>query len=178
MKTFTFDSKLWVPRKLDEVFPFFTDALNLEEITPPWLQFRVVSPAPVRMQVGTEIDYRLKLRGIPLHWRSKITGWNPPYRFIDEQIAGPYRSWVHEHKFQEVGGHTLCEDHVEYSVFGGEIINRLLVRRDVQTIFGYRSERLQQIFQKLPTEESGQIARMKMAPVGNLQALQHQKRYA
>jgi len=182
MKTFRFDSQLWLPRKREEVFSFFTDACNLEEITPPWLQFRVVSPTPIRMQVGAEIDYRLKIRGIPIRWRSRITAWDPPYRFVDEQVLGPYRLWVHEHRFTENAGHTLCEDHVEYAVLGGAIVNRFFVKRDIRGIFDFRSERLQEIFQKTPSEESLQIARMKLKAVmiaaKNPQGLQHQKGYA
>lgn len=162
MKTYQFNSKLWLPRKRKEIFSFFTDACNLEEITPSWLQFRVVSPTPIRMQVGTEIDYRLRIRGIPIRWRSRITVWDPPYRFVDEQVLGPYRMWVHEHLFTEIGGHTRCEDHVEYAVFGGSLVNYFFVKRDIRSIFAYRSERLQEFFQKLPTEEYHEIRRLKL----------------
>jgi ligand-binding SRPBCC domain-containing protein len=89
MKTFEFESQLWLPQKRHKVFPFFADAFNLEEITPPWLQFRVISPSPIQAQEGTEIDYRLKIHGIPIRWRSRITVWDPPHRFVDEQVVGP-----------------------------------------------------------------------------------------
>ena len=98
------------------------------------------------MHPGAEIEYRLKVRGFPLRWKSKITVWEPPHRFVDEQLRGPYRIWIHEHRFTDEAGGTLCEDHVQYAPLGGALINKLFVARDVQKIFAYRSERLQQIF--------------------------------
>jgi len=146
MQTFRYDSSIWLCRSRDEVFPFFADAFNLEAITPPWLQFRVVSAMPVGMKAGTEITYRLKVHGIPMRWVSRITAWEPPFRFVDEQIAGPYRKWVHEHRFSEVNGKTLCEDQVEYSVPGGSLINQLIVAPDIRRIFEFRSRRLADFF--------------------------------
>jgi len=175
VKTFEFESRLWHPRKREEVFPFFADAFNLEEITPPWLRFRLVSPTPVRMGVGTQIEYRLKVRGIPIRWRSRITVWDRPYRFVDEQLQGPYRMWVHEHLFSERAGETLCEDRVQYAVLGGSIVNKLFVESDVRDIFAHRSVRLQEIFQKTPVEEYPHIARLQMNaeknPAAELQGL-------
>ena len=146
MRRFQFQSTLWVPRPREEVFAFFSDALNLERITPPWLQFHVITPTPIRMEVGTQIDYRIKIRGIPARWRSRITVWEPPGRFVDEQVRGPYRLWVHEHRFTEDSTGTVCEDHVQYAPPGGALINRLFVERDIRNIFSYRTERLRQIF--------------------------------
>jgi len=146
MKTFRFDAKLWVPRSRPEVFEFFADALNLEKLTPPWLKFHVTSATPIDMQQGAEIDYRLKIHGVPVRWRSRITVWEPPYRFVDEQLRGPYRVWVHEHRFLEEAGGTSCEDHVQYAAIGGALINKLMVERDVKQIFAYRSERLREMY--------------------------------
>ena len=146
MKTFRFDATLWLPRPRPEVFEFFADAFNLEKITPPWLQFHVVTAAPIRMQEGAEIEYRLKIRGIPMRWRSRITVWDPPGRFVDEQLHGPYRLWRHEHRFIESAGGTSCEDHVEYAPLGGALINKLMVERDVRQIFAYRSECLREMY--------------------------------
>jgi ligand-binding SRPBCC domain-containing protein len=146
MKMFHFQAELWLPRPRDEVFAFFSNALNLEKITPPWLQFRVTTPVPIQMQVGTEIDYRIKIRGIPARWRSRITVWDPPNRFIDEQLRGPYRKWIHEHGFTEERGGTTCKDHVQYAPPGGAIINTLFVERDVRNIFAHRTQRLLEIF--------------------------------
>jgi len=98
------------------------------------------------MKRGQTIDYRLKVRGFPLRWRSEITEWAPPYRFVDEQIQGPYKVWRHEHIFTERDGKTICEDDVVYAVFGGPLVNRLLVESDVKRIFEYRRKRLLEIF--------------------------------
>jgi ligand-binding SRPBCC domain-containing protein len=147
---FSFRSQLWLERPRSEVFQFFSDALNLEEITPPWLQFRVVSKLPIQMREGAEIEYRLRVRGIPVGWRSRITSWDPPHRFVDEQVRGPYRVWIHEHRFTESGGGTSCEDSVRYAPLGGTLVNKLFVQRDIQKIFAYRSEQLRKIFGTRP----------------------------
>jgi ligand-binding SRPBCC domain-containing protein len=146
MRIFSFQSQLWLERPRTEVFPFFSNALNLEEITPPWLRFRIVSTLPIEMHEGVEIDYRLRIRGIPIEWRSRITTWDPPYRFVDEQVRGPYRVWIHEHRFTERGGGTACEDNVQYAPAGGALINALFVEKDVQKVFAYRSEQLRKVF--------------------------------
>ena len=146
MKSFHLRTAIWLPKTLDDVFPFFADAYNLQEITPPFLNFQVLTPRPVPMRVGQRIDYKLSVRGIPLRWQSEITAWEPPYRFVDEQLKGPYRLWKHEHRLTERDGMTLCEDHVEYAVLGGALINRLIVERDVEAIFGYRQQKLVEIF--------------------------------
>jgi len=148
MKSFHFEASLWLPRPRGEVFEFFSNALNLEKITPPWLQFEVVTPTPIQINQGTEIDYRLRIRGIPVQWQSRITAWDPPRRFVDEQVRGPYRVWIHEHRFSEKAGGTLCEDSVRYFPLGGALINKLFVERDVRQIFAYRSACLNEFFQE------------------------------
>jgi ligand-binding SRPBCC domain-containing protein len=146
MKTFSLQKQIWLPRPLAEVFHFFSDATNLETLTPPWLNFQIVTPRPIEMRVGTRIDYQLKIHGILVRWQSEITGWNPPERFVDEQNRGPYRRWIHEHSFQARDGGTTVEDHVQYAVWGGKLVNRLLVAPDLARIFGYRHHRLVEIF--------------------------------
>jgi ligand-binding SRPBCC domain-containing protein len=139
-------TQLVVPRERDEVFDFFADAFNLEAITPPWLHFHVLTPRPIDIRVGTLIDYRLRLHGLPIRWRTKITAWEPTERFVDEQLRGPYVFWRHEHTFSDVAGGTLVRDQVDYAVPGGALVHRLLVRRDVQHIFEYRKQVLERHF--------------------------------
>jgi ligand-binding SRPBCC domain-containing protein len=129
-----------------DVFPFFADASNLEAITPPWLGFRVVTPRPIEMRAGTLIEYRLRLHGLPIRWLTKIEAWEPPHRFVDAQLAGPYKLWHHTHEFAPDGdGGTIMRDTVHYSLpYGplGEIARRLFVARDLAAIFDYRATRL------------------------------------
>lgn len=135
-----------LPRPRDEVFPFFADARNLDVLTPPWLHFEVTTGGEIRMEVGARIDYRLKLRGIPISWRSRISAWEPPDRFVDEQEKGPYRSWHHEHVFDEVAGLTVARDIVHYDVPGGRLIHALFVENDVRKIFAFRHRKMQELF--------------------------------
>lgn len=142
---YVLETELWLPRAIDDVFEFFADAFRLEDITPPWLHFHVVTPQPIAMSSGTTIDYRLRLHGLPLRWRSEISAWEPPVRFVDRQLIGPYRLWHHEHTFVEKDNGTLVRDRVDYSVLGGPLIHALFVRRDLERIFSYRQRRLQEL---------------------------------
>lgn len=142
---FVLTARMAVPRPLDEVFTFFADAMNLERLTPPWLRFEILTPQPILMRAGTLIDYRLRLRGIPVKWRTEITAWDPPVRFVDEQLQGPYRLWVHEHTFVDAPDGTLVSDRVRYQVPGGRLVNRLLVQRELHAIFSYRQARLREM---------------------------------
>ena len=135
----------WIPRSRNEVFAFFSDAHNLESITPPMLRFEVLSRRPIEMRAGLLIDYRIRLRGLPLRWQSEITAWKPPHRFVDEQRRGPYRAWIHEHRFEDRDGGTLVTDRVRYRVLGGAVVDRLVVRRDLRAIFQYRRKRLEEL---------------------------------
>ena len=98
------------------------------------------------MAVGTLIDYRIRLHGIPVGWKTRITVWEPPFRFVDEQIQGPYQRWIHEHRFEKSGEGTMCSDQVRYSILGGWIVNRLFVERDVKQIFAFRAAKLTELF--------------------------------
>jgi len=141
-----FESELWLPRPPEEVFPFFADASNLERLTPPFLRFRILTPRPIEMRPGALIDYRLRVHGVPLGWRTRIEAWEPPHRFVDLQLRGPYRLWHHTHTFEARDGGTLCRDVVRYAVRGGALVDRLFVRRDVARIFAYRAEVLRDLF--------------------------------
>ncbi len=146
MTSFEHQSSVRLPRSVHDVFAFFADAYNLETLTPPWLRFHVLTPRPIEMSEGVKIDYRLHVHGMPIRWQSEITAWEPPHRFVDRQLRGPYRLWNHEHLFRDEDGATVAEDHVVYAVPGGALINRLLVARDVKKIFAYRSEKLRELF--------------------------------
>jgi ligand-binding SRPBCC domain-containing protein len=148
MKTFTLTNELWLPQQPQDVFPFFADAFNLERLTPPSLGFQVLTPPPIEMRVGTLIDYRVRLRGIPMRWQSEITEWEPPHRFVDEQRRGPYRMWIHEHTFTSQDGGTMAKDTVQYAVLGGAIVQRLFVASELKRIFQYRNAALKDHFSR------------------------------
>lgn len=153
-----------VSRPPNEVFAFFSCAENLQEITPPWLSFNVVrvqpqplspiapkpgAPGTPLMQKGTRIDYRLKVRGLPLRWTSEIVLWEPPHQFVDVQVRGPYQLWHHTHRFVEEGSATRITDEVLYRLpFGllGELAHWAMVRRDVEKIFDYREAKVRSLF--------------------------------
>lgn len=143
-----FETIQWVPKPVDEVFSFFSDASNLEKITPPWLKFRIVEKSGPQMGEGTLITYRLKLHGLPVKWRSRIDTWIPGSMFRDTQIQGPYRRWEHEHRFIPLSGGTLIKDSVKYELpFGraGEVLAGHIVARDVGRIFSYRRKVIEEI---------------------------------
>ena len=148
MKMRSFESELWLPLPPSDVFPFFGDAANLEAITPTWLHFKTLTPAPIEMKAGTLIDYQIRVHGFPCKWRTRISVWEPPYRFVDEQIRGPYRQWIHEHQFEAKRGGTLVRDSVRYAVPFDFLIHAWLVRPDIEQIFLYRSTALQKRFLK------------------------------
>lgn len=146
MRIHEFKSEIWLPRPLEEVFAFFADPANLDSITPPWLNFQMVMPGPIEIGVGELLNYRLRIRGFPVRWQSKITAWEPPHRFVDEQIRGPYRLWIHEHNFEARNGGTFVRDDVRYSLPFDLLLHKLVVRPDVERIFAYRTESLRRRF--------------------------------
>lgn len=126
----------------ETVFPFFEDAYNLEGITPPFLGFRVITPRPITMRPGELIEYRLKLHGVPVRWKTRIERFDPPHTFVDVQLSGPYRLWRHMHVFEPDGrGGTIMRDRVHYALpFGplGALAHGLFVKRDLRRIFDFR----------------------------------------
>jgi ligand-binding SRPBCC domain-containing protein len=145
MRVFTLHREQVLPGTPDEVFPFFADARNLEAITPPLLGFEVVTPGDIPMRVGTLIQYRLRLHGIAVNWLTSIQEWDPPWRFVDVQVRGPYALWHHTHTFAPgpEPGTTLMHDTVRYAIgFGpfGALAARAFVHRDVAAIFDFRRE--------------------------------------
>jgi ligand-binding SRPBCC domain-containing protein len=148
MRVHEFKTELWLPLPPEGLFPFFADAANLETITPPWLNFKILTPTPVPMRAGALIDYKLRVHGLPVRWRARINLWQPPHRFVDEQLRGPYRQWFHEHTFDPRDGGTLCRDVVTYSVLFDAVLHRWFVRPDIEKIFKFRSAALQKHFSK------------------------------
>jgi hypothetical protein len=131
-----------LPASPEEVFPFFQDAWNLEAITPPFLGFHVATPRPLELRAGALIDYRLRLHGVPVRWRTRIERFDPPHSFVDAQVSGPYRLWHHTHVFEPDGrGGTLMRDRVRYALpLGpvGALAHLAFVRRDLRRIFDFR----------------------------------------
>jgi ligand-binding SRPBCC domain-containing protein len=129
---------------IEQAFEFFSRAENLEAITPPLLRFRITSPTPIEMEVGALIRYRLRLRGVPVSWLTRIEEWDPPRGFVDRQLRGPYGLWHHTHCFEPLdGGRTSMVDLVRYGQrLGplGTIAEHLLVRRDIDRIFDFRRD--------------------------------------
>lgn len=139
------DTRTWLPVPRDRVFAFFAAAENLQVLTPDWLRFQILTPLPIAMRAGTLIDYRIRLHGIPLTWRTAIETWEPPHRFVDAQVRGPYSRWVHTHTFVEDAGGTLVGDDVDFAVIGGAPAY-WFVARDLRRIFAYRHVALRRIF--------------------------------
>jgi ligand-binding SRPBCC domain-containing protein len=147
----------WIARPIEEVFAFFADATNLEAITPPWLRFRILSPGPIAMRPGALIVYRLRWGWLPLRWVTEIEEWQPPFRFADVQLRGPYALWHHTHSFEPHDGGTLMRDRVRYALpLGplGRLAHRLFVRRDLEAIFDYRAKKVNEVFAN-PAVEAG-----------------------
>jgi ligand-binding SRPBCC domain-containing protein len=138
-----------VRRPLEEVFEFFARAENLETLTPEWLNFKIDTIKPEPVQKGTLINYKLRVRGLPLRWTSEIQEWNPPTSFVDLQTRGPYKLWHHTHRFIAEGNNTRIIDEVLYALpFGplGRIAHALMVKSDVEKIFNYRELKIRELF--------------------------------
>lgn len=136
---------------IEQTFELYGDAAKLERLTPAFLNFRVVSPAPVVMGVGTLIEYRLRLHGVPIRWLTRIEQWEPPHGFVDRQVSGPYALWHHTHEFEADGDATLIRDRVRYRIgFGplGALALRLVVRRDLERIFDHRQAAIAELIRE------------------------------
>ncbi|MHB8509175.1 MAG: SRPBCC family protein [Candidatus Dormibacteria bacterium] len=137
-----FERQQVIDLPLREVFDFFSSAANLQRVTPARLRFEFVEPPPSEVTIGTRISYRLRINRVPVRWVTRISGWEPPHRFADDQETGPYAYWHHVHSFEEIErGRTLMSDRVEYEVpFGplGEVARVLFVDAQLRSIFAYR----------------------------------------
>lgn len=140
----------WLARSPERIFPFFSDPANLERITPDFLHFQVLGTSRARIGTGTQINYALRLHGIPLRWQSRIEDWTPNRKFVDVQISGPYHTWHHTHEFEAADGGTLIRDRVRYELpLGalGDLIAGGFVRRDLDAVFDYRREKIRELLQ-------------------------------
>jgi ligand-binding SRPBCC domain-containing protein len=138
-----------VARPPSDVFGFFAEPANLQALTPPWLHFEILTPAPIEMGAGTLIAYRLRLHGTRLRWLTRIEAFEAPHGFVDAQLRGPYRVWHHTHIFEPVGGGTRVRDRVRYALpLGplGELAHPLLVRRDLGCVFDFRRDAIAAAF--------------------------------
>lgn len=139
------------PRPRPEVFRFFEDAFNLDAITPPTLRFRILTARPIEMREGALIEYALRMRGVPIRWRTRIEAYDAPARFVDRQVRGPYRLWCHEHVFEEIEGGTRMTDRVRYQTplaenWLGRWMHDRFIRPDLEGIFAFRRAKMEAMF--------------------------------
>lgn len=166
MRTHVLERSQIVECSLEETFAFFSDAFNLEKITPEFLRFRILTPRPLTMQAGTIIEYSLSLFGVPFRWQTLIEQWEPGVKFIDSQLKGPYAMWVHTHTFEALGAErTLMRDRVEYQIpmgFFGEIAHVLFVKATLEKIFNYRAEATARLL--APVSQNYSVSNTRPAP--------------
>ncbi len=153
MRVHTLERELRVTRPIAEVFAFFERPENLGRLTPPWVRMQFLTPSPIPMHAGSAIDYVVRVHRVPIHWTTLIAEYNPPHRFVDIQRRGPYALWHHTHTFEAAGDETIVRDAVRYAMpFGplGAIVHALMVKRDLEAIFAYRTEAIRGIFTETP----------------------------
>jgi len=148
-KTYTLSFEQQVARQRPEVFDFFARAENLQVLTPPWLNFKILDVKPQPVQQGTLINYSLRVHGVPLRWTSEIIEWEPLHRFVDLQLRGPYNLWRHEHRFEERDGGTLISDTINLALplgLLGQLAYKIKVKSDIKEIFTFRKEKIRALF--------------------------------
>jgi ligand-binding SRPBCC domain-containing protein len=149
LKIYELRRKVSLPAPVEDVFTFFSDAENLNLITPPWLYFKILTPLPIKMEKNAIIDYSIKLVSLKLIWKTEIIEWEPPHRFLDRQIKGPYRVWEHTHLFERHQGGTRMTDIVRYAVPGfvlAPLVHFLFVKPRLTKIFDFREQRMRALF--------------------------------
>jgi ligand-binding SRPBCC domain-containing protein len=158
VKVYELEREQWIPRPLPQVFDFFARAENLGRITPAWLHFRIHTPLPIEMRVGAQIEYTIRLAGVPLRWRTRVTAWQPETGFVDEQERGPYALWEHAHRFETRGDGVLVIDRIRYALpLGplGRIAHALAVRSALAAIFDHRYRRVRELLSHDPSARVG-----------------------
>ena len=139
-----FKTEITIEQPIEKVFAFFSEAKNLETITPPWLNFKILSQSTEQIQKNTLFEYRLRIHGINTRWVTRISEWNPPHFFVDEQTVGPYALWRHTHSFESLeNSKTFMKDIVQYELpFGklGDLLAHWKVKSDIRSIFAYREK--------------------------------------
>jgi ligand-binding SRPBCC domain-containing protein len=155
MRAHVLEREQVIPAGVGEVWPFFADARNLEALTPPLLRFEVTTPGAIEMGKGTLIEYRLRVHGVRVSWRTRIDVWEPDApipRFVDRQLRGPYALWHHTHTFTTVPGGTLMRDRVRYRMPLGVLgaLGLPLVHRDLARIFDFRRDEVARRFRGTP----------------------------
>lgn len=150
---FTLKKEQFLKTDIKSAWDFFSNPANLSKITPPWLNFKIVSPLPEKMYPGMIVEYRVHpFWDIPVKWITEITHVNEPYFFVDEQRFGPYKFWHHKHFFKETDGGVHMNDEVHYILpmgFLGKILNDIIVKNRLKEIFEYRFETLEKIFNEV-----------------------------
>jgi len=145
MADHVFESRVWLARPRPEVFAFFAEPASLERLTPPAFRLRLLNRTAT-MTTGAVLDFRLRWLGIvPLRWRAFVREWDPPFRFVDVQVRGPYARWEHRHRFLEEGGGTWVEDRVTYRLplgLLGRAAHALVVERQLRELWAYRHQQL------------------------------------
>jgi ligand-binding SRPBCC domain-containing protein len=152
-ESYRFETSQVVPRPRAELFAFFADAHNLERITPDFLRFRIETKGPIELRAGALIDYSLRLYGVPIRWRTRIEQFDPPRGFVDVQLHGPYRRWIHRHEFESVASGTQMRDCVDYELpYGllGRWAHGFFVRRSLRAIFAHRARVIAELFPAQP----------------------------
>jgi len=143
----TYETRVWLPAPRREVFNYFADARNLDSMTPDWFRLLIRCPEPpIRMARGTTIDYKMKWRSLPMRWRSEVIAWDPPEVFTYAQRRGPYRAWIHEHRYSDSDGGTLVVDRVDYSTLLGSWFDRRWIEKDIAGIFEHRNSYVTRLF--------------------------------
>jgi len=151
MRVHQLHRELVLPQPRREVFEFFSRPENLAKITPPSMGFEILTPSPIIMRAGTVIDYSVRVMGIRRHWRTLIELYEPPKRFVDIQLVGPYTMWHHEHRFIDNGDSTSIVDTVRYVLpfgFLGQMAHGLVVRPQLEKIFNYRTRVIRELLEE------------------------------